>query len=67
MDELGKNLLSTMVIHGSQSLLKIRWLKYPDIAVIGISSDLKGAAKGSSRGQISIDINSGWNSEVYIL
>ena len=31
-----------------------------DIAVIGISSDLKGAAKGSSHGQISIDINSGW-------
>ena len=30
------------------------------IAVIGISSDLKGAVTGSSHGQISIDINSGW-------
>lgn len=30
------------------------------VAVIGISTDLKGVVEGTSRGQINIDINSGW-------
>ena len=30
------------------------------VAVIGISTDLKGVVEGTSQGQINIDINSGW-------